>query len=394
MTLFEPFAPRYDVVVAGARCAGAATALRLAQRGLSVLVVDRGAPGTDTVSTHALTRGGVLLLRHWGLLDAVVTCRTPPVRRTTFHYGEEVVPVEIQAKDGVDALFAPRRTILDPILAGAARSAGARVVHRTRIEGIERDAGGRVHAVWLRGEGGPPRRVETGLLVGADGAASDVARLVGSIEKVSGANASGAIYGYWEGLADDGYHWHYRPGVSAGVIPTSGGSCVFAMATAARFEREVRGDVEAAYRRILAEAAPELAGELAAARRSGGLRVFYGRRGFLRQAQGPGWALVGDAGYFKDPITAHGITDALRDAELLAGAAAAGGDAALAQWERERDALSRRFFELTDRVAAYDWTLPEVAGLHRELSREMSREVKALVAATAAPAADSLRAVV
>lgn len=393
MTPIEPFAPRYDVVVAGARCAGAATALRLAQRGLSVLVVDRGAPGTDTVSTHALMRGGVLLLRRWGLLDAVTTSGTPAVRRTTFHYGEEAVPVEIQAKGGVDALYAPRRTVLDPILAGAARSAGARVVYRTRIDGVERDRHGRVHAVWLRGEGGPARRLRTGLVIGADGAASDVARLVDSSVKVAGANASGAIYGYWEGLADDGYHWHYRPGVSAGVIPTGGGSCVFAMTTAERFEREVRGDVEAAYRRILAEAAPELAGELAGARRSGGLRVFFGRRGFLRRAQGPGWALVGDAGYFKDPITAHGITDALRDAELLAGAAAAGGDAALEEWERRRDELSLRFFDLTDRVAAYDWTLAEVAQLHRELAREMSREVEALVAATA-PAVASLRTAV
>lgn len=382
MTWTEPFAPRYDVVVAGARAAGAATAMRLAQQGLSALVVDRGAPGTDTLSTHALMRGGVLLLHRWGLLDAIAAAATPAVRRTTFHYGEEQVPVEIQAKDGVDALFAPRRTVLDPILVEAARAAGARVVHRTRVEGIERDARGRLHAVWLRGESGPARRVATGLLVGADGAASDVARQVEAAEKVSGANASGAIYGYFEGLADDGYHWYYRPGVSAGVIPTNGGSCVFAMSTAERFGREVRGDVEGAFRRILAEAAPEVAEAIGSARRTGGLRAFYGRHGFLRRAQGPGWALVGDAGYFKDPITAHGLTDALRDAEGLATAVAAGGDGALEDWERRRDQLSLGFFERTDRIAAYDWTLEEVAELHRELSREMSREVKALVAAT------------
>jgi flavin-dependent dehydrogenase len=388
----EPFASRYDVVVAGVRAAGAAAAARLAGHGFSVLAVDRGAPGTDTLSTHALMRGGVWLLHRWGLLGAVAGAGTPAVRRATFHYGEEAVPVEIQARDGVDALFAPRRTVLDPLLVEAARAAGARVEHRTRIEGIERDRHGRVVAVWLRGESGRARRIRTSLLVGADGADSQVARWVGSGEKVTGSHASGAIYGYWEGLAEDGYHWYYRPGVSAGVIPTNGGSCVFAMTNADRLEREVRGGVEASYRRMLAEAAPEVAAALGGARRDGGLRLFRGRRGFLRKAQGPGWALVGDAGYFKDPITAHGLTDALRDAEGLSAAVARGGDAALEDWERERDELSLGFFERTDRVAAYDWTLPEVAGLHRELSREMSREVKALVAATA-PMSDRLRAV-
>ena len=65
------------------------------------------------------------------------------------------------------------------------------------------------------------------------------------------------------------------------------------------------------------------------------LCVFAGRKGFLRQAFGPGWALVGDAGYFKDPLTAHGITDALRDAELLANAAAGGATAALRGLRRD-----------------------------------------------------------
>ena len=83
--------PRWDVIVVGARVAGAATAMLLARAGLRVLCVDRARYGSDTLSTHALMRGGVLQLQRWGLLDAVVAAGTPPVRRTVFHYGDEAV---------------------------------------------------------------------------------------------------------------------------------------------------------------------------------------------------------------------------------------------------------------------------------------------------------------
>jgi flavin-dependent dehydrogenase len=389
-----PFEPHYDAVVVGARCAGAATALRLAERGLSVLVVDRGAPGTDTLSTHALMRGAVLLLERWGALDAVVAAGTPAVRTSTFHYGEQRVAVPIQARDGVDALYAPRRTVLDPILVGAARAAGARVEFRTRVDGLDRRRDGRIEAVWLRGASGSARRVGTDLVVGADGADSDVARWVDAEIRLAGDHAAGVVYGYWQGLALDGYHWYYRPGSSAGVIPTNAGTCVFASVPAAGLRRRLDGGVERGYRAILAGLSVELDAGLEGARRVGGLRTFPGRRGFLRRAHGPGWALVGDAGYFKDPSTAHGITDALRDAERLSTAVARGDDRALDDWEAERDELSIRLFEITDRVASHAWTLSEVAELHRELSREMSREVQALVAATSTPMAEVLRAVV
>ena len=80
--------------------------------------------------------------------------------------------------------------------------------------------------------------------------------------------------------------------------------------------------------------------------------MFPGLTGYLREAAGPGWALVGDAGYFKDPITAHGITDALRDAEILARAVAAGGPNAVGRYQAERDELSLRLFRVTGQVAA------------------------------------------
>ena len=96
--------------------------------------------------------------------------------------------------------------------------------------------------------------------------------------------------------------------------------------------------------------------------------------------------MVGDAAYFKDPITAHGITDALRDAELLARAvldAPRGGQAqlnALRDYERTRDRLSEPLFDITERIASYHWDLAELRGRLRELSQAMRPEVDALLA--------------
>jgi flavin-dependent dehydrogenase len=139
--------------------------------------------------------------------------------------------------------------------------------------------------------------------------------------------------------------------------------------------------LETGYRRVVAECAPELADELAGKQPSERFRGFPGHPGLMRRSHGPGWALVGDAGYFKDPITAHGITDALRDAELLAHAIVRGTDAALAEYQALRDQLSVGLFAITDEIASFAWDLPRVQALHKSLSEEMNREVSLLTAA-------------
>src|SRR5690606_37589025 len=115
-----------------------------------------------------------------------------------------------------------------------------------------------------------------------------------------------------------------------------------------------------------------------------GCRTWPGLPGYVRRAHGPGWALVGDAGYFKDPISSHGITDALRDAELLARAVLAEWDAdldePLAAYADERDRLSLALFRTVDRIAAHDWSAPEIAGLLRDLSAATTAEVALLAA--------------
>jgi len=371
----------HDVVIVGARAAGAATAMLLARAGQRVLVVDRGRYGTDTLSTHALMRGGVVQLHRWGLLDGIVEAGTPPIRRTTFRYAGDEIVVPIKPAHSVDALYAPRRTLLDRLLVDAALAAGAEVRYGMTVTALRRDGDGRVAGLVVRDDAGRHIDIDAGFVVGADGVRSVVAEHIGAPEERSGTGASAVIYGYWSGLDVSGYEWMFRPNASAGVIPTNDGlSCVFVAATPARVCRGGRQVFES----ILAAASPEVAARVRAATAASGVRTFTGRPGFMRRAWGAGWALVGDAGYWKDPLTAHGLTDALRDAELLAGAVLASSSGAmreadaLAAYQATRDRVSVPLFWTTDTIATHRWTDAEIGGLLLQLSSDMADEVELL----------------
>ena len=374
-SVIDALKPSYDAVVVGARCAGAATALLLARAGLDVLVVEQGARGADTLSTLALMRAGVLQLSRWGLLDAIESAGTPRIETTTFHYDGQAVVVPIKPRDGVDALFAPRRTLLDPLLADAAYNAGADVAFRVRLIGLRRDGNARVNGVIVEA-GGVPRTITSSIVIGADGVHSTVARHVGAEPYRVGAHASAVIYTLAAGARFEGYHWHYVAGSSVGIIPTNDGrTLIFAAAPRQRFMRELRFDLRAAFERIVRETSPADA-DVVRTMTMGHYQGFAGHAAALRPAWGPGWALVGDAGYFKDPITAHGITDALRDAELLARAVSLGTDTALAGYQATRDDLSLPLLAITDEIASFGWDMPRLQLLHRRLSEEMAREVR------------------
>ncbi len=369
---------RYDVVIAGARCAGASTAMLLARRGLRVLVVDPAKRGSDTLSTHALMRGAVLQLHRWGLLDAVRSSATSAIQSTTFHYGDETIEIPIKERDGVGALYAPRRTVLDAVLVDAALAAGAEVVHGQSVVDLIRDDRGRVRGARISGADRQTIDVEADLVIGADGVRSRVARILGVGFDTQSAHTTASIYGYWTGLGLDGYHWYYDLGASVGSIPTNDGeTCVFASIPPHRFEAG-RGDgLEALYQQALSDVSSDLAERVARSEGPGKLRAFAGEHGFFRQATGPGWALVGDAGYFRDPITAHGITDALREAEFLARAILEGGDDALVANQAARDERVRGFFDITDQIASFEWDMQEVKVQHLVLAREMNSLVDA-----------------
>lgn len=377
----EPINDHYDIIIVGARVAGAATAMRLAASGFRVLIVDKSRYGADTLSTHALMRPAVLLLQRWGLLDALKAQGTPAVRKTTFCYSDdarcESVEIDIKLRHGVGELYAPRRTVLDPILVDAARDAGANVRHGVRVVDILGADEGQVGGVVVQTPDGERQEVRASLVIGADGRSSMVARRVGAAPYAIGRYSSATAYGYFDNLPIDGNRWYFRPGSGAGALPTNGAqTLVFASVNHASTGTSPR-ELRATFARSLLECAPDIGSAIDNAQLAGKLWSFPGMPGFLRQSWGDGWALVGDAGYMSDPITAHGITNALRDADLLARTIVEGND--LATYQATRDDLSQTFFEVSDRVASFDWDIPTVQQYHRIMSQEMGREEEAML---------------
>jgi flavin-dependent dehydrogenase len=376
----------YDVVIVGGRIAGASTALLLARAGLRVAVVERAARGADTVSTHGLMRAGVIQLSRWDLLHRVVDAGTPPITRTVFHYADgDEVQVSIRPSPGVDALYAPRRTVLDRILIEAAEEAGAVVLHETAVTCLLRDTEGRVRGVVAQDARGARMQLGAAITVGADGIRSVVAQQTGAPVLHQGTSASAVLYRYIGDLGADSYEWAYGDGAGAGLLPTNdGATCVFVGTTPERMRRLRRSGREQAFATLLASAAPVLADRALDTAEWSQMRGWAGVPGHLRQSWGPGWALVGDAGYYKDPITTHGMSDGLRDAELLADGILAmfsgtPGPIAMAAYQDTRDRLSMSLFAATEEVARFDWDCVRARELLRTVSSAMSDEVNHLL---------------
>jgi 2-polyprenyl-6-methoxyphenol hydroxylase-like FAD-dependent oxidoreductase len=389
-----PTSSVHDVVVVGARAAGAATAMLLARAGLDVLVVDRSRYGSDTLSTHALMRLGVVQLHRWGVLDDVIAAGTPAVRTTTFTYADEEVRITIKPSHGVDALYAPRRTVLDRILVDAARAAGVSFAYGTSITDVVRDRTGRVVGVEGYDSRGRSVRYDARMIVGADGLRSVVADAVGARTERRGTATTAIVYGYWADLPTDGYRWVFRPDACAGLIPTNDGhTCAFAASTP---ERIGRGGMDVLHD-VVRAAEPDFARRLVVATPPRGVRTFGGVPGYMRVPWGPGWALVGDASHWKDPLGAHGLTDALRDAEILARAiiTIATGRAtesdALDHYHRTRNQLSFPLFDVIDTIATMRWTDAEIPALLRQLSSAMSDEVELFARLDEEPAVTGAR---
>jgi 2-polyprenyl-6-methoxyphenol hydroxylase-like FAD-dependent oxidoreductase len=308
------------------------------------------------------------------------------VTRTVFHYAwGSPVQISIRAGEGVPALFAPRRSVLDRILVDAAVDAGAEVRHGVTVTSVLTDPRGRVVGVRATDAAHRTFTAQARSTIGADGIRSTVATAVGAVVQRQSTSGSATLYAYFEGLPAEGYEWAYGTGAAAGLLPTNDGqTCVFVGASRERLRWERRAGADAAFAELFRVAAPRLQHRLSDATRVSRLHGWSGQVGHVRHSHGPGWALVGDAGYFRDPITTHGMTDALRDAELLADALLASwaGDqleaVALARYQAKRDALSRQLFEVSDRIAGFDWDPKEIHQLLREVSSAMSDEVSLL----------------
>lgn len=348
----------YDAIVVGARCAGSPTAMLLARKGYRVLLVDRAGFPSDSLSTHYIHQPGVARLARWGLLDSVIASNCPPARQQCFDAGPFTLCGTPTAVDGVKDAYAPRRTVLDSILVDAAATAGAEVREHFSVSEIVTE-GSRVIGIRGRAAGGSPVLEKARIVIGADGLHSLVARQVQAPTTLLRPTYTCAYFTYFSELPVAGAELYPRPGRMIIAAPTNDAQAFVIVYWPHAMFHQVRADIAGHFFAAL-DLAPSLAERVRQARQSERFRGTGDLRNFFRRPYGPGWALVGDAGYHKDPITAQGISDAFRDAELLAEAIDDGLagrstlDEALAEYERRRDAAAMAIFEMTCQLATLE----------------------------------------
>ena len=356
----------YDAIVVGARCAGSPTAMLLAQKGYRVLVVDRASFPSDTVSTNVIHAPGIAALRRWGLVDEVLASGCPPIDVYSFDFGPFTIAGTPRPVDGSSTAYAPRRTILDKVLVDAAVAAGAEVRERFSVEEILFEDGA---VVGIRGHGaGGPAVVERArVVIGADGRNSMVARAVGAEQYNEKPQLLCAFYTYFSGMPVGGFETVVRPSRGWGAAPTNDGLTMVVVGWPQAEASAYKADVEANFFKTL-DLAPEFAERVRAGKRE---ERFYGGgvANFFRRPFGPGWALVGDAGYTRDPVTAQGITDAFRDAEMCSAALEESlegrrpFEVAMAGYQQGRDAKVMGIYEFTTQLAALEPPPPEMQQL-------------------------------
>jgi 2-polyprenyl-6-methoxyphenol hydroxylase-like FAD-dependent oxidoreductase len=354
---------RYDAIVVGARCAGSPTAMLLARKGYEVLLVDRATFPSDTISTHLIHPPGVAAMRRWGLLDRLVATGCPPIDTYAFDFGA----FTLSGAPGTDeepVAYAPRRTVLDKLLLDAASESGAEVRDRFTVEEVLIEDG---TVVGIRGHGkdGSSVTEKARVVVGADGLHSSVARAVEAEQYNEKPPILAAYYTYWSDLPMEGRFEAYDlPNRGMAAWPTNDGlTLVIAGWPFAEFEAN-RKDLEGNYLAVLGMP-PAFAERVRGAKRE---ERFLGMAvpNYFRRPFGPGWALVGDAGYNKDFITAQGISDAFRDAELCATALDEGlsgsrpFDEAMGGYQSTRDTHVLPMYEFTAGVASLQPPPPEV----------------------------------
>jgi 2-polyprenyl-6-methoxyphenol hydroxylase-like FAD-dependent oxidoreductase len=342
----------YDAIVVGARCAGSPTAMLLARRGYRVLLVDKARFPSDMVlSTHCVWQSGIALLKRWGLLESLRASNCPARTSITLDFGSVILSGSPTPAGDVTEAFCPRRKVLDGILIEAAVNAGAELRDGCLVTDLLWD-GDRVAGIRATAKGGGPFTARARLVIGADGMHSTVARLVSAVAYNTRPEATFTYFSYWSGLTVERIEVYPRDGWAAYAWMTNDDLALVGVNWPFGERERVRGDVERNYFDALAATAPHLADTVRSAKRedkwlTGSVTSFF------RNQWGPGWVLVGDAGYKKDPVTAAGITDAFRDAQALADAVDDGFagrrplDDALAEHQRRRDERALPFYEFT-----------------------------------------------
>lgn len=362
---------KFDAIVVGARCAGSPTAMLLARAGHRVLLVDRTTFPSDTLSTHVVHPPTAAALERWGLLERLARTGCPAIETYSYDFGLFTITGAARMP-GEPPAYCPRRTVLDKLLVDAAAEAGAEVREGFAAEEILVEDG-RVAGIRGRGRDGGALTERATIVVGADGWHSRVAAAAGAERYRERPVLSVAHYSYWSGMPVDRFEIHIRPARGFGLAPTHDGLTLIIGGWPIAERQDERSDIDRRFQEMLASV-PEVADKLRDARRVENLKS-AAIPNYFRKPFGPGWALVGDAGYLKDSITAQGIHDAFHDAERCAQAITEflDGDRsweeAGADYQRRRDEASLPMYEFTCELAKLEPPTPDQAALFAAIHR-------------------------
>jgi 2-polyprenyl-6-methoxyphenol hydroxylase-like FAD-dependent oxidoreductase len=329
-------------------------------------VVDRSTFPSDTLSTHLIHAPGVAALDRWGLLDEVIASGCPPIDTYSFDFGPFMLSGTPHAANGISTAYGPRRTVLDKILVDAAAAAGAEVREGFTVEDVVIEGG---TVAGIRGRGADGRSVfeRARIVIGADGRNSHVAKAVQPPQYNDKPALQWSYYTYFSGLPTDGFRTVIRPDRGFALFPTNDGLTLLAVGWPTAEATAFKSDVEANFLKTL-ELSPDIAARVRVATRE---ERFFGGTvpNFFRTPFGPGWALIGDAGYTKDPITAQGISDAFADAEHCTTAIDDAFDGrrtfedAMSDHQQARDMHAMPIFEFTTQLATLEAPPPEMQQL-------------------------------
>jgi 2-polyprenyl-6-methoxyphenol hydroxylase-like FAD-dependent oxidoreductase len=359
----------HDAIVVGARCAGSPTAMLLARKGYRVLLLDKATFPSDTMSTHHVHPPGVAALERWGLLERLEATGCPPVETYSFDFGPLTISGSPRPIDGIARGYCSRRTILDKLLADAAVEAGAELREGFTVDEILA-SDGTVTGIRGHTKGGADVTERANVVIGADGKHSLVAKTVKPEQYNERRSHLAMYYAYWSDLPAGGFDTFIRAENRRGwaAIPTHDDLTVLPFGWPVDEFKANRGDIEGNFFAAM-DFAPEFAEHVRAAQRESKFIGSADLPGYFRKPFGPGWALLGDAGYHKNPITAMGINDAFRDAELVTDAleGAFSGrrsyEEGMNDYQQTRDREAGPVYEFTDDFAQLQPPPPELQQL-------------------------------